>query len=149
MTGVQTCALPILLVSARINRHGTGTVDPVILAPTHEDGAYGDVMEMLPLVSCVMSHFKRELSSEHFNNWIMLVHLRVGANFRNLYRRLTKIDRLDGVVANVPINVCCPVFNEIPPIWDCQWGQPEWGQWGQNDGHWLLRTQTWVISTKE
>ena len=79
----------------------------------------------------------------------MLVHLRVGANFRNLYRRLTKIDRLDGVIANVPINVCCPVFNEIPPIWDCQWGQPEWGQWIQNDGHWVLRTQTWVISTKE
>ena len=106
---------------------------------------------MLPIVSCAMSHFKRELSSEHFSNWIMVVHLRDGGSFkfRTVYRSMPKVHRLDGVLHSVPINIRCPVFNEIPPIWDCQWGQPEWGQWIQNDGHWLLRTQTWVISTKE
>ena len=63
-----------------MDRQGTGTVDPVITAPTHEDGAYGDDMEMLPLASCMMSHFETELSSERFNNWRMLVHLRLRVN---------------------------------------------------------------------
>ena len=48
------------LVKLDTNRHGTGTVDPVILAPTHADDLRSDAMEMLPLVSCVMSHLDRK-----------------------------------------------------------------------------------------
>ena len=52
-----------------MNRHGTGSVDSLIPgpAPAHRD-EYADVIRMLPLVSCLMSHFEKELSSEHLNN---------------------------------------------------------------------------------
>ena len=50
--------MPVLVLSAWINRHETGTLDRASPVPTHKDGANGDVIEMLPLVSCVISHFE-------------------------------------------------------------------------------------------
>ena len=73
------------------------------------DGANGDVMEMFPLVSCVMSHFERELPSEHSHNWRMFVHLLPSAEIlRSLHWGyiFPKIDRLDGVGVIVENRFC-------------------------------------------
>ena len=95
------------MLSAGINRNGTGTVDPVISAPTHEDGSYTDLMEVLPLVSCVISHFEIELIFEHLSNWRMVDHLQVDVVFlRHGHCSGIKMDR--GVASRevpVPINV--------------------------------------------
>ena len=78
-------------------------------------------MEMLPLVSCVMSHFEKEnkLSSEHLNNWRMLVHLN-GIRQVDILKFISvhgpKMDTLDGVTPRIPVNVRCSIFNDIPPI---------------------------------
>ena len=110
------------MLSAGINRHGTGTVDQAILAPTHEDSneifGASDDMEMLPLVSFMMFHFERELSFEHLNNFRMLVHLHPIVTLRLLHCSGVKIDRRVGGIARVPINVRCSIFNEILPIRD-------------------------------
>ena len=109
------------MTPAGINRHGTGTVDPVILAPTHADDLRSDAMEMLPLVSCVMSHFEREfkLSFEHFNNLRMLIHLpRVVSTLRSHYCIGPKMDRIDGDTLRVPKDVRCSIFDDVPPIRD-------------------------------
>ena len=104
--------------SAGINRHGTGTVDPVTLAPTHMEGEYSDVMKMLLLVSCVMSHFERELFFDQMKYWKMLVHLHGVVTLRIHRCSGPKMDRPDGIGVRVPQNVRCSVFNEIPPIRD-------------------------------
>ena len=105
-----------------INRHGTGTADPVISAPTHwHDVACADDIKMLPLSSCVMSHFERKLFSEHFNLniWRMLVYLCVGGDLCLRPFCISKIDRRDGQFhIGVPKKVRCTIFNGIPPIWD-------------------------------
>ena len=44
---------------------GIKLTNPVISTPIHEDEGSTDLMEMLPFISCVMSHFEREL---HFEN---------------------------------------------------------------------------------
>ena len=120
------------LVRLAIHRHGTGTVDPVSSAPTHEDGAYGDDMEMLPLVLCLMSDFERELSSGHSNNW-WNAHSPECCWPGNLCSG-PKMDRRDNFTPLVPINVRSLIFNEILPILD--WFRRIF----LNNGHWLLGT---------
>ena len=104
---------------------------------------------MLPLASCVMFHFEKELFSETLRNWRMLVHLIFAfvGSFRVLYCNGPKIDLLDGrlPVEDVPINVRSSIFNGIPPIWD--WWILNVGH--LNDGHRLLRTQAWAITAKD
>ena len=106
------------LPSAGIKRHETGTVDPPISAPTHQEGVYGDFMKMLLLVSCVMSHFERELFFEQMKYWKMLDHLQADVILRIHYCRGTQMDLPDGIVPHVPKNVRRSVFNDIPPIQD-------------------------------
>jgi hypothetical protein len=134
------------LPSAGINRHGTGTGDPVSLAPTHEDEANSD-MKMFPLVSFVMTHCKRKLSFEHLNNWRMFVHLQPVGILRFLPCSAEKIDFPDGVIAPVPKKVRCSIFNEINPIRDFDRHLNYLNV--LNNGHWLIRTQAWTISAKE
>ena len=99
---------------------------------------------MLPLVSCVMSHFEEiELSSEHLNNWRMNVHLEGLVVLTLLVcgqDAAIEIDSPDGVTPHIQVNVRCSIFNEIRPILD----------WSSlNNGRWLIRTQTWAFSAKD
>ena len=94
-----------------MNRHGTGTVDPVISAPTHEDGTPTDLMEILPSESCVMSHFEIELSSEHLNNRGLIIHLHVVVCLAILNCIDKVTDRRNGVGRRVPIKVRCSIFD--------------------------------------
>ena len=95
-------------------------MDQAVSAPTHKDGSHGEVMEILPSLSCVMSHFEKDLSFEHLENW-RIVYLPVVGSLRILRR--------DGVTdPRDPANILCSNFNEILPIQD---------QWSENNGHWL------------
>ena len=123
-------------------RHGTGTIDPVILAPTHEDGAFIDLMKFSPLVSCVMSHFERKLVSfEHLNNWRKLIHLHVSRIQHYQQCSGHKIDSPDGVIPH-PINLRrCSISYDIPPIGD-------WWVFHSNDGHGHLNICHRLIRTQ-
>ena len=92
-----------MLSTAGINRHGTGTVDLVISAPTHrdEDVAYTDLMEILPSAYCVMSHFEIELSSEHLNSRGMVIYLKVGV-FLGIIKFMDPKYSPDRVIERVP-----------------------------------------------
>ena len=70
-------------------------------------------MEMLPLVSCVMSHLEIESFSEYLNNRRMLVHLHVIDILRLLHCIGTKIDRYGVDTPRTPKNVRCSIFNDI------------------------------------
>ena len=124
-----------------MNRHGTGTVDPVISAPTHEDGTPTDLMEILPSESCVMSHFEIELSFERLNNG-MVIHLKPGVCLGRNDCIGPKMDLPDRVILRVPKKVSCSIFNDILPIRD-RW------IFHLNNCHWLIRTQTWAICAKD
>ena len=133
------------MLSAGNNIHGTGTVDPVFSSPAHEEGLITDLMEILPLLSFVMSHFEKDLSFEHLNDWRMIVYLQVDDRLRisqlEWHSIEIKIDRREGVVTpGVPINVLCSIFNEIPPI------HRQDSRWSENNCHWLIRAQAWAAT---
>ena len=87
-----------------------------------------------------MSHFEIELSSEHLNNWRMIVHLE-GLKVTKLVCGPAAEIKIDRVSPRVPINVHCSIFNDILPILD----------WSSLiNGHWLIRTQaSWAVSAKD
>ena len=77
----------------------------------------------------------------------MLVHLQEIAILRLLYCTRPKMNRPDGVIPRVPINVRCSIFNDILPIrdWDFHWHRHL-----NDNGHWLIQTpsQAWAISAE-
>ena len=95
----------------------------------------------------------------------MFIHLRQGAVGYILHLDYggPKMDRLDGVVHRVPVDVPCSIFNDIRPIrdwWIFHLNDGHWLFWTRawairlngghlNNGHWLIRTQAWAISAKD
>ena len=70
----------------------------------------------------------------------MVIYLLGGVFLGRIHSIEIKKNRLDRIIAHVPINVRCSIFNEILPIGD-------W--WSSNNGHWLIRAQAWAIRGKD